>query len=172
MAFIDDLLQAPSYGWKDGKGLLIRPSSTQLWRAAFRRINLFQSKKNWIAFSSVAIIVCLLPALYLFLFRHFSRTLLVAFVIYGMVIMGTHGTIWFHRYCTHKTFRFSHPLWRILTQNLVIRTLPEEVYVVSHHVHHSKSDEPGDPYNAQAGFLYCMLVEFNNERVSPGLSEG
>jgi stearoyl-CoA desaturase (delta-9 desaturase) len=85
--------------------------------------------------------------------------------------MGTHGTIWFHRYCTHKSYTFSNPLWRLLTQNLVIKTLPEEIYVVSHHVHHSKSDSPGDPYNPQAGFLYCMLAEFNHQRISPDLSE-
>jgi fatty-acid desaturase len=53
----------------------------------------------------------------------------------------------------------------------VIKTVPEEIYVVSHHVHHSKSDEPGDPYNPQAGFWYCMLAEFNHQRVSPHLSE-
>jgi stearoyl-CoA desaturase (delta-9 desaturase) len=104
--------------------------------------------------------------------HYFSLWLLLAVVIYSMVVMGTHGTIWFHRYSTHKSFKFSHPFWRILTQNLVIKTLPEEIYVVSHHVHHSKSDEPGDPYNAQAGFLYCMLAEFNHQRVSPSLSEG
>ncbi|HYC28189.1 MAG TPA: fatty acid desaturase, partial [Chitinophagaceae bacterium] len=50
-------------------------------------------------------------------------------------------------------------------------TVPEEIYVVSHHVHHSKSDEPGDPYNPQAGMLYCMLAEFNHQRISPDLSE-
>lgn len=171
MAFIDDLLQTPSYGWKDEKGTLVKPSTRQLWREAARRINLFQSKKNWMAFASVAMIACFLPFLYLFLFRHFTLTLLIAFVVYSMVIMGTHGTVWFHRYCTHKAFRFSRPFWRVLTQNLVIKTLPEEVYVVSHHVHHSKSDEPGDPYNAQAGFLYCMLAEFNHQRISPTLSE-
>ena len=88
-----------------------------------------------------------------------------------MIVMGTHGTIWFHRYSTHKSFTFTNPFWRIVTQNLVIKTLPEEIYVVSHHVHHSKSDEPGDPYNAQAGFLYCMLAEFNHQRVAPDLSE-
>ena len=69
-----------------------------------------------------------------------------------MIIMGTHGTIWLHRYCTHKSFTFRHKIWRFLTQNLVIKTVPEEMYVVSHHVHHVKSDEPGDPYNARAGF--------------------
>jgi stearoyl-CoA desaturase (delta-9 desaturase) len=53
----------------------------------------------------------------------------------------------------------------------VIKTVPEEIYVISHHVHHSKSDLPGDPYNPHAGFLYCMLAEFNHQRISPDLSE-
>lgn len=171
MAFIDSVLQQPAYGWKNQEGELIVPTSSQLWREAGSRINIFRSRRNWISFASVASLVCLLPFLYVFLVHYFSLKLLVAFVVYSMVVMGTHGTIWFHRYCTHKAFVFKHPVWRILTQNLVIRTLPEEIYVVSHHVHHSKSDEPGDPYNAQAGFLYCMLAEFNHQRVSPSLSE-
>jgi len=171
MAFIDDVLQQPSYGWKTGNGTLVKPDSKRLWREAFNRMNIFSSKKNWISFSSLMMIVCLLPFLYAFLFHYFSWKLLLVFLLYAMIFMGTHGTIWFHRYCTHKAFRFSHPLWRVLTQNLVIKTLPEEIYVVSHHVHHSKSDEPGDPYNAQAGFLYCMLAEFNHQRISSNLSK-
>jgi stearoyl-CoA desaturase (delta-9 desaturase) len=171
MAFIDHVLQQPSYGWKDRNDVLVKPSAKQLWKEAFQRMNIFQSKRNWISFASVSMIVCLLPFVYFFLFELFSLKLLAAFVVYSMIIMGTHGTIWYHRYCTHKAFRFSHPFWRLLTQNLVIKTLPEEIYVVSHHVHHSKSDLPGDPYNAQAGFLYCMLAEFNHQRIAPDLSE-
>lgn len=171
MAFIDDVLQEPSYGWKDKNGSLVKPTQKQLWREALNRMNIFRTKKNWISFSSAAVIFCLLPAFYLFIFHYFSLALFLAFVAYSMVVLGSHGTIWYHRYGTHKAFRFSHPFWRVLTQNLVIKTIPEEIYVVSHHVHHSKSDEPGDPYNARAGFLYCMLAEFNHQRISPNLSE-
>ncbi|RYF86878.1 MAG: acyl-CoA desaturase [Chitinophagaceae bacterium] len=171
MAFIDYILQEPSYGWKDEKGMLRKPATKELWQEAFRRMNIFQTKRNWLSFSSVAMMVCLLPFFGFFLFKFFSIKLLVAFIVYSMIIMGTHGTIWFHRYCTHKAFQFKHPFWRLVTQNLVIKTLPEEIYVVSHHVHHSKSDEPGDPYNAQAGFWYCMLAEFNHQRISPSLNE-
>lgn len=161
----------PSYGWRNADESLSVPSSKQLWKEAFSRMNIFRSKKNWISFASVAMMALFLPFLYFFLFHFFSWKLLIAFVVYAMIIMGTHGTIWFHRFGTHKAFRFSHPFWRLVTQNLVIKTLPEEIYVVSHHVHHSKSDEPGDPYNAQAGFLYCMLAEFNHQRIAPNLSE-
>lgn len=169
--FIDNLLQAPSYGWKNETGALIVPSSKQLWSETFSRINIFKTKKNWISLVSILMIASMMSFFFLFLFKYFSWYLVIAIVVYSMIIMGTHGTIWFHRYCTHKSYTFSHPLWRIITQNLVIKTIPEEIYVVSHHVHHSKSDEPGDPYNTEAGFLYCMLAEFNHQRVSPDLSE-
>ena len=169
--FIDTLLQAPSYGWQDETGALVVPSNKQLWSEAFSRINIFKSKKNWITAISWVMVTAMLPFFFLFLFHFFSWTLLIAVVVYSMVIMGTHGTIWFHRYCTHKSYSFSHPLWRILTQNLVIKTFPEEMYVVSHHVHHVKSDLPGDPYNPQGGFMYCMLSDVNHQSISKDLCE-
>lgn len=171
-SFIDNLLQKPSYGWANDRDELIVPTRRQLWAEVFSRINIFRTRKNWISLFSFLIITGGSAFLFFFLFKYFSWPLVGAIVVYSMVIMGTHGTIWYHRYATHKSYTFSHPLWRLLTQNLVVKTLPEEVYVVSHHVHHSKSDEPGDPYNPQAGFLYCMLAEFNHQRVSPDLSEG
>jgi stearoyl-CoA desaturase (delta-9 desaturase) len=85
--------------------------------------------------------------------------------------MSTQATIWFHRYSTHKAYTFSHPIWRFITQNLVLRTFPEEIYVVSHHVHHAKSDQPGDPYNAQGGLLYCMLSDVNHQPIAKDLTE-
>lgn len=171
MAFIDYVLQTPSYGWKNEKDELIVPTTRQLYKEAFSRINIFKTKKNWISMISWLMVVCMLPFMYLFLAHYFSWKLVAAVVVYSMIVMGTHGTIWFHRYCTHKSYRFRHPLWRFLTQNLVIKTFPEEIYVVSHHVHHSKSDQPGDPYNPKGGFLYCMLSDVNHQSISKELGE-
>lgn len=92
-------------------------------------------------------------------------------MVYAMIIMSTHGTIWFHRYSTHRAYTFTNSFWRFITQNLVIKTFPEEIYVISHHVHHAKSDEPGDPYNAQAGLLYCMMSDVNHQSIADGLTE-
>ena len=170
ITFIDKVLQTPSYGWTDAEGNLSVPTTKMLWKEALGRINIFKSKKNWISFISVAMLTCFLCFFFVFLFKYFSWYLVPAIIVYSMVIMGTHGTIWYHRYGTHKSYVFSHPVWRFMTQNLVIKTLPEEMYIISHHVHHSKSDEPGDPYNAQAGFLYCMLAELNHQRIAPDLN--
>jgi stearoyl-CoA desaturase (delta-9 desaturase) len=171
MAFIDNVLQEPAYGWKNPEGELIKPSIKQLYKEAFSRINIFKDKRNWISLISWLMAVCMLPAVYFFLFKYFSFWYLGVAVFYGMVIMSTHGTIWFHRYCTHKAFTFSHPVWRFITQNLVLRTFPEEMYVVSHQVHHVKVEEPGDPYNAHAGLMYCMLSDVNHHSISKNLSE-
>jgi len=170
MAFIDHILEKPSYGWADERGELIVPSTKQLWRQAFSNINIFKCRKNWITMISWLMAACLAPFCILFITQYFSWPLLVVTVFYSLIIMGTHGTIWFHRYCTHKSYKFSHPFWRIITQNLVIKTFPEEIYVVSHHVHHAKSDQPGDPYNSKAGFLYCMLAEINHQGINKNLT--
>lgn len=171
MAFIDKVLQKPSYGWADENGKLIIPTTRELYTEAFSRLNIFATRKNWSSAISWVMAACLLPFALLAFFKFFSIPLFVVGLVYGMVVMSTHGTIWFHRYSTHKAYTFSHPIWRFITQNLVLRTFPEEIYVVSHHVHHSKSDEPGDPYNARGGFLYCMLSDVNHQSIAKDLSE-
>jgi fatty-acid desaturase len=171
MAFIDTVLREPSYGWQDEKGELVKPSKRQLFSEFFSRINVFKSKKNWLAMLAWLWVVLLIPFLYLFLFKYFTWPLLIVGFVYSMVLMGTYGTIWHHRYCTHGAYTFRNAFWRTITQNLVIRMIPEEIYVVSHHVHHTKSDQPGDPYNAYGGFLYCFLADANHQPIALDMNE-
>lgn len=171
MALIDHILQEPSYGWANKEGELIVPSARQMFKEAFSRINIFKTKKNWISLMGWFMLSLMLAGLAVYIFNYFSWKIVIVMVIYSMIIMGTHGTIWYHRYCTHGAYKFRNRFWRILTQNLVIKTIPEEMYVVSHHVHHSKSDQPGDPYNARGGLLYCMLADVNHQSISKNLSE-
>jgi fatty-acid desaturase len=171
MAFIDIVLRQPSYGWKNESGELIKPTKGELFREFLSRINIFKSKKNWLASLSWMWVILLLPFLYLFIFHYFSWWLFTAGFIYSMIFMGTYGTIWHHRYCTHGAYTFKNSFWRFITQNLVIRMIPEEIYVISHHVHHSKSDQPGDPYNAYGGWLYCFLADANHQPVALDLNE-
>lgn len=165
------ILYRPSYGWTDAEGRLRVPSGRQLWREAFSRMNIFRSRRNWISFLSLLLLLAWLPLMYLFLFHYFTWGRLLLFLVYSLFLMSIHATVWLHRYCTHRAFTFRHPFWRILFRNLVIRTVPEEIYVISHQVHHALSDKPGDPYHAGGGFWYCMLAEFNHQRIAPDLSE-
>lgn len=171
MAFLDHVLQPPAYGWKDGQGNLIKPNTQQIFAEFFSRLNVFKSRKNWLPFFSWLKVLCFVPFFLLFLFKYMSWPMLLAAFLYSMIIMGTHGTIWHHRYCTHGAYKFRNHFWRFFTQNLTINVIPEEIYVISHHVHHAKSDQPGDPYNAQAGFLYCFLADVNHQPIAKDLSE-
>lgn len=171
MPFLDHVLQKPSYGWKDDNGDLIKPSSKQILGEFFKRLNVFKDQRNWLPFFSWLKVACLIPFFFVFLFAHLSWWTVLAAFIYSMIVMGTHGTIWHHRFSTHGAFKFSNPFWRFFTQNLTINVIPEEIYVISHHVHHAKSDQPGDPYNAQAGFLYCFLADVNHQPIAKDLTE-
>jgi stearoyl-CoA desaturase (delta-9 desaturase) len=171
MAFLDNVLQPPSYGWKDECGVLIRPTKTDIIKEFFKRLNVFRDRKNWLPFFSWFKVLCLSPFFLLFIFKFLNPFTAVCVFIYGMVIMGSHGTVWHHRYCTHGAYKFKNRFWRFFTQQLVLNIIPEEIYVISHHVHHAKSDQPGDPYNAEAGFWYCFLADVNHQPIAKDLSE-
>lgn len=171
MAFIHTVLEQPTYGWKDEHGNLSKPSAGQIFREFLSRINIFSNKKNWLSFLSWSMVLVLAPFLLLFIFKYFSLTGLVIAFVYSMIVMGTHGTIWYHRYCTHGAYKFSNSFWRFFTQNLTLKIIPEEIYAISHHVHHALSDQPGDPYNAQGGFLYCFLADANHQPINRNMNE-
>ncbi|GAB3930298.1 fatty acid desaturase [Mucilaginibacter myungsuensis] len=171
MTFLDKVLEQPSYGWRDSEGDLVRPTPKQIITEFFHRLNIFRDKKNWLSFTSWMMILVLTPCLFLFIFKFFSIKLLIAAFVYSMIVLGTHGTIWHHRYCTHRAYKFRNNFWRFVTQNLTIKIIPEEIYVISHHVHHAKSDQPGDPYNASGGFLYCFLADVNHQPIARNMDE-
>jgi len=171
MTFLKTVLEPPVYGWKDQFGNLSKPNSTEITNEFFSRLNVFKDKKNWLSFTSWLLVLFLAPFLVLFIFKFFSFTGLIIAFIYSMIIMGTHGTIWHHRYCTHRAYKFTNNFWRFFTQNLTLKIIPEEIYAISHHVHHALSDQPGDPYNAQGGFLYCFLADVNHQPIARNMSE-
>jgi sn-1 stearoyl-lipid 9-desaturase len=170
MPFLDRVLDEPSYGFRRD-GVLYVPTQREIWREFFSRLNPFASRKNWLSVFTWASNLALAIPLVLFATYYFSWPLVALGFVYSMVVMGTHGTIWLHRYSTHRAYRFRNGFFRAVCRNLVIKIVPEETYVISHHVHHRYSDQPGDPYNAQAGFLYCFLADVNHQGVAKDLNE-
>jgi fatty-acid desaturase len=169
-AFLDRVLDQPRYGFLRN-GVFYKPTSKEIFAEFFSRLNLFSSKKNWLPVFSWSATLLLAVPFFIFMFNYFSWPLFFIGLVYSMVALGTHGTIWLHRYSTHRAYRFKNAFFRTLCRNLTIRVIPEEIYVVSHHVHHRISDQPGDPYNAQGGFLYCFLADVTHQTINKNLSE-
>ncbi|HMC84987.1 MAG TPA: hypothetical protein VKI61_05655, partial [Chitinophagaceae bacterium] len=59
MAFIDTVLEPPSYGWKDAAGNLSKPNPAAIFREFFSRLNIFKDKKNWLSFTSWMMVAAL-----------------------------------------------------------------------------------------------------------------
>ena len=169
MSYLDRVLDPPSYGYVRDQKLYI-PTHGEILGEFFPRLNLFKTRKNWLSFFSWMVIVCLTPFFFLFLFKYFTWPLFVIGFVYSMVVLGTHGTVYLHRYATHRAFTFRNRFWLFIVRNLVIKLIPEEVYVVSHHVHHYLSEKPGDPYTAHGGWLYCFLADVNHQSIARNLS--
>src|ERR1019366_7344894 len=147
MSFFRRVLEPPRYGiFSSGGGLLV-PSRGELLRELVYKTNVFRSKKQWLPLLNWAATVMLLPFLISFVLFHFHWYLVAVGFLYSMVVLGTHGTVYLHRYGTHRAFAFKNRLVRFVVRNLVITLVPEEIYIVSHHVHHRSSEKPGDPYN-------------------------
>jgi stearoyl-CoA desaturase (delta-9 desaturase) len=162
-------LQEPGYGWaRDGE--LYKPTTAEIMREWRTRMNLLGSRKRWMAVVVWCWTLLLFPIGAVFLAKYFSWKLMLAGFLYSMVWIGTHGTVYLHRYGTHRAFTFRNGFYRFICRNLSIKIVPEEAYVISHHVHHAYSDLPGDPYNARAGWLYCFLAGELHQQINQDLS--
>lgn len=170
MAFLATVLHPPAYGFSRGEELYV-PTKKELAREFFSRLNCFKNKKNWLPCFGWGSSFLLTIPFFLFFTHYFSWKYFIIAFFYSMVVLGTHGTIWYHRYCTHRAYQFSHPIWRFLVRHMVIKIIPEETYVVSHHVHHQMAEKPGDPYNVNGGWWYCFLADVTHQPIARDLSE-
>jgi sn-1 stearoyl-lipid 9-desaturase len=170
MTFLQRVLDVPSYGWeKDGK--LVVPTHGELFREFLSRVNVFADRKNWLPFFSWFMTVSFTIPLAYFMVNHFSWAIFFGGLFYSMVLMGSHGTFWFHRYGTHRAYTFRNQFVAHVLKNLVIKVIPDEIYIISHHVHHQFPEQPGDPYNVHGGWLYCFLADANHQMVAKDLTE-
>ena len=105
-----------------------------------------------------------------FLMTHFSLTAVSAVILISSFIGVIYNTVWYHRYCSHQAFRFRN-VWfaraLLWTNPLFLR---EECYVVPHRIHHSRSDEPGDPYGPHLGWLGSYLATETVQKMNRHLS--
>jgi stearoyl-CoA desaturase (delta-9 desaturase) len=170
MCFLQTVLQPPKYGFQNAQGEFEKPSSRQIWGEFLSRLNVFKDRRNWLtAWSWFATCTFVFPFV-LFFANYFSFKLFAIGFVYSMVLMGTHGTVYLHRYGTHRAFKFSNSFFLQIARNLVIKVIPEEIYIVSHHVHHKYSEQAWDPYNVNGGWLYCFLADANHQAISRTLS--
>lgn len=139
-------------------GRLVTPTRAQVIREAVWNTNFLRDRRNWLSFWST------FSTFFLFLFWipllvHFSWPSFAFAVFYAMFILNIHNTAYTHRYAAHLAFDFKNRLAAVFFQNLTLKIVPEEAFVISHHVHHGIPDQPGDPHNPKMGWPSVMLSD-------------
>lgn len=167
--FLQRVLEPPAYGWSR-EGKFYAPSTREIMTHWCSRMNIFATRKNWLPVTDWVWTLALVPFAVVFFTEYFSWPLLLIGLAYAMIFLGTTNIVWLHRYCTHRAFTFKHPIYRFVLRNLPLRLVPEETYVLSHHVHHAYTEQAGDPYNAHGGRLYCFLAGELHQPIARDLS--
>ena len=170
VTFLSKVLEPPTYQF-ERNGNFYKPTKKEMFSEFFKRLNVFKDIRYWLPFTGWFAACVLAVFFFIFILKFFSWTYFFIGMIYSMVAMGTAGTIYLHRYSTHRAFQFKNSFARFWVRNLVIKVIPEEIYVISHHVHHQISEQAGDPYNVHGGFLYCFLADVNHQLINRNLSE-
>ena len=163
------LLLEPSYGY--GESLTRRPSLREIliewidavsfWKHSSRRLPAFYAAYH---LATLAVFVW-------FLIRVVSLNSVVMVLGVTTLIAMVYNTVWYHRYCTHRAFKF-RSLWiarLFLWLNPVC--FREESYVIPHRVHHAKSDGIGDPYGPHLGWLGSYLATESQQKVNREISQ-
>jgi stearoyl-CoA desaturase (delta-9 desaturase) len=157
-------LLAPTYGYGDTsprKPTLLEVGvelvdAVAFWRDASRLVPALVAAYHLAAFS----------AFLLFLMRLFSVANLAIVLVAANVIGIVYNTVWYHRYCAHRAFRF-RSVWLV---RLFLWTNPlgfrEESYVIPHEIHHAKADQPGDPYGPHLGWLGSYLAAESTQKMN------
>jgi hypothetical protein len=141
-----------------------------MFREFFKRMNIFASKKNWLAFFSWTSTFILFVPLAIFFFSYFTWPLFIAGFIYSMIVLGTHGTIYYHRYSTHRAYEFKSPFWRFIVRNMVVKLIPEEIYVISITSTTVFPKLPVILTNVHGGWFYCFLADVIHQPIAQDLT--
>ena len=96
----------------------------------------------------------------------------IIFMSLSTCFLGTiFNTVWYHRYCSHRAFKFCGRwpttvfLW---TNPLLFR---EECYAIPHKIHHRLTEQFGDPYGPHLGWLASFLSSELTQRINTEISE-
>lgn len=169
MAFVDRILEPPRYGYARN-GEFYRPTGAELRREFFYRANVFRDRRNWMTFLGWSILALMAASFAVFIGFFFSWKAFVAGWVYGRIVLSPHATVYLHRYCSHRAYEMRGTWVVFLVKNLVIKVVPEEIYAISHIVHHHLADRPGDPYTPRGGWWYCFLADAVHNNIRRDLS--
>ncbi|HUA36925.1 MAG TPA: hypothetical protein VMA35_00840 [Candidatus Sulfopaludibacter sp.] len=162
------VLMKPTYGYVGPCPL--RPTTREVLAEWFDAVSFWKDAARLIPASYAAYHLMTFGVFVFFLVHYFSVWAVLSVVLIACFVGTVYNTVWYHRYCSHQAFKFRN-LW---FARLFLWTNPisfrEESYVIPHRIHHSKSDEPGDPYGPHLGWLGSYLATETQQKTNRNLN--
>ncbi len=146
------------YTLRDDEGQRRRPRSIEVLRQYLRTLNFVEDSRNALHTLFEVTHLATLPLAVWFFLRFADVWTFAAYSLVFYVLANVYNTLWYHRYCSHFSFRFASPWWPRLFLWLNPLGYREEVYALRHHVHHNVADEDDDPNGPHLGWLGNYLA--------------
>lgn len=145
-------LTEPSYSCsRDGGVTSYRPTFQDTVKELIRAVDFRQNRSHLVTaiifFSMHSTVIGLI----FFVFKYLTWQSFILYMMALFFLAQVYNTMWYHRYCAHAAYSFTHPLWNKLILHLNPLFIREETYAIPHIIHHQKSDNIGDPYGPHIG---------------------
>jgi stearoyl-CoA desaturase (delta-9 desaturase) len=165
------ILQEPAFGYAACSGEPKRPTRREAIREVWLCINAFQDMASCVPLVEALFTVWTWLAFVGFFGLSLSWRGILVFIA-SIAMVGTlTNTFWLHRYCSHRAFRFRHPLIPRVLCWFNGLAVAEDKYAIAHFVHHLRSDKVGDPYGPHLGRLGSYLAtSFFSKRLNRQLT--
>src|SRR5215831_13933466 len=103
------VLLEPTYGY--GETLPRRPTAREVWIELIDSIAFWRDGSRWIAAMVAVYHLVAFAVFLLFLIRFFTVARLAVVLVLTNAIGIIYNTVWYHRYCTHRAFKFRNLWW-------------------------------------------------------------
>ena len=169
------LLLPPTYGHADADGAPHTPSAREAIADWLDAINPIRDPSRAVPLvAATHHVLTGVACLWFFTaYLTWDSLRLRVFSTVAVVMMSVvYNSLWWHRYCTHRSFEFRSLWWARLvawTNPLVYR---DECFVIAHRIHHRRADRVGDPYAPHLGWLGCYLAIESSQRYNRGITRG
>lgn len=151
-------LLARTYTLRCPDGSQRSPSLREVLRQYASTVNVFRSRTKALHALFEAGFYATAPFAVLFVAQYATAGHLLALALMFYCMANIYNTVWYHRYCSHRSFHFSHPFFTKCFLWLNPFGYREEVYALNHTVHHNHPDEKQDPYGPHLGWLGTVLA--------------
>lgn len=143
----------PLYSLTGESGELIMPSVKEVVKQYLNIINPKRDRSNWLNLHLELIFYITLFFMVDFIWKKFSLKNLILFITFFYLLANIYNTFWYHRYCSHYSFKFSNTIIPKIFLWFNPVSYREESYVLNHILHHQNSDTKDDPYGPHYGWL-------------------